>query len=751
MTDRALFTKANEVVRIEHTGFTDWSAQQILTIATDPTIPSPPTLAATAADQAIDLTITAPTTNTDGTAITDILEYNIYYDTTDAIDVTNNATYAGVYSISATKKTHPTSAQHYFKATCVDKWGNESAGSNEVNATPIVASGVPVSIDDYTDNFDSILTGYGNIGIIFNVPKPTWERWAGWKLYANNDGGAGSGALTGDPVADGDLIYTGSGGSFIHKGLNTEWLYEYGLVVLGEDGTVTSGTVSNNSGAGYQPNETDNSNFDGTVIASRVVSTGEVRGDHFYASSYLHIGVPGWQSDGCQFEYNGGNPRGYIGDGADAFFKYDGTKITWKAANTELDDEGNLIATSATLSGAITATSGAIGGFTLATHLYTGSKTAYNDTNAGIHIGTDGIGIGNNVFTVSAAGALVATSATITGAVTISSGSGIANLSDAGALAVLNVVGTAQIDNLAVTSAKIKDLSFDKITAATNTASLTIGGSGYLKSSNYSAGSAGFKIDGDGDAEFNDVTVRGKIIANVSGSSVPWGYVSGVNVTYGQIAANAVRTNEIYIDGDVDFSAVGTRQACKGINGLYFSNTKNVASPHILINAGNLYLSEGTGRASLTLDETGVVLTNNGYNSILTISSGDDIYLEPGINNEDAVIGTFKYINYRIYNGNAPTSWEEVDASEQVGSRRALLLLRIENNGSGSMNVRFRPSDESGEQDPNCHDWPGAFGTRVDDIQEVQWVWVLTGTTGRYDWDSDVNNSCYVNILGYFA
>jgi len=40
-----------------------------------------------------------------------------------------------------------------------------------------------------------------------------------------------------------------------------------------------------------------------------------------------------------------------------------------------------------------------------------------------VHIGGDGIGIGNNLFTVSAAGALVATSATITGTITCQGGS----------------------------------------------------------------------------------------------------------------------------------------------------------------------------------------------------------------------------------------------------------------------------------------------------------------------------------------
>jgi len=168
----------------------------------------------------------------------------------------------------------------------------------------------------------------------------------------------------------------------------------------------------------------------------------------------------------------------------------------------------------------------------------------------------------------------------VEGNVTITGGTGVANLSDAGALATLDVVGTAQIQDLAVTtakianaaittakiddlavteakiadaaitnakianaaittakigdlqvtgakiadatitSAKISDLTFDKITAGTNTASLTIGSGGYIKSENYVSGSSGFRITGLGSAEFNDVTVRGSLVVTSSDAIV---------------------------------------------------------------------------------------------------------------------------------------------------------------------------------------------------------------------------------------
>jgi len=86
------------------------------------------------------------------------------------------------------------------------------------------------------------------------------------------------------------------------------------------------------------------------------------------------------------------------------------------SAPFRVSEAGALVATSANVSGAITANSGTIGSFTIGTYLYTGSKTAWNDTNAGVHIGSDGIGIGNNVFTVNGStGALTSTSGTIGG------------------------------------------------------------------------------------------------------------------------------------------------------------------------------------------------------------------------------------------------------------------------------------------------------------------------------------------------
>ena len=79
--------------------------------------------------------------------------------------------------------------------------------------------------------------------------------------------------------------------------------------------------------------------------------------------------------------------------------------------------------TSAYFEGTLSAPSGNIGGFTIGSSSIYKTKTAYSNTTAGVYLGTDGIGLGAGTFYVTSAGTLTATSATITGAITATSGS----------------------------------------------------------------------------------------------------------------------------------------------------------------------------------------------------------------------------------------------------------------------------------------------------------------------------------------
>lgn len=72
--------------------------------------------------------------------------------------------------------------------------------------------------------------------------------------------------------------------------------------------------------------------------------------------------------------------------------------------------------------GSLTAKSGTVGGFTIGSSYVYKTKTSYSSSVAGVYLGTDGIGLGAGTFYVTAAGALTATNATVTGSISATSG-----------------------------------------------------------------------------------------------------------------------------------------------------------------------------------------------------------------------------------------------------------------------------------------------------------------------------------------
>ena len=92
-----------------------------------------------------------------------------------------------------------------------------------------------------------------------------------------------------------------------------------------------------------------------------------------------------------------------------------------------VSNAGALTASSANITGSITATSGYIGsssyGFVIRESSIYNKLTSMSDTtHDGVYIGTDGIRLGKGKFSVTKAGALTATSANITGTITATSG-----------------------------------------------------------------------------------------------------------------------------------------------------------------------------------------------------------------------------------------------------------------------------------------------------------------------------------------
>jgi hypothetical protein len=141
-------------------------------------------------------------------------------------------------------------------------------------------------------------------------------------------------------------------------------------------------------------------------------------------------------------------------------------------------------------------------------------------------------------------------------------------------------ITNAKIANLAVDNAKIADLTVNKLTTGEITASTTV------SSSNYLAGTRGWRINGDGNAEFSNAVVRGTVYASA-------GQFTGEVISQGS-GGNKARMYsgnfEIYKDvpsvGNVLYKALSRTETGVGQNnvqvtipGYFTSQPKIIVSP----------------------------------------------------------------------------------------------------------------------------------------------------------------------------
>ena len=148
-------------------------------------------------------------------------------------------------------------------------------------------------------------------------------------------------------------------------------------------------------------------------------------------------------------------------------------------------------------------------------------------------------------------------------------------------------IGDAQITNAkiadaTITSAKINTLSADKITSGTITGGeITVGGvsntSGFIKSYNFSTGSAGWAINSDGTAEFDGAVIRGTLDA----SSVNVTNLDASNISTGTLSADRIAA------GSIDTSKLSFTP----VSGSNVVATINASSEGITIDADTLNLT----------------------------------------------------------------------------------------------------------------------------------------------------------------
>jgi hypothetical protein len=172
-------------------------------------------------------------------------------------------------------------------------------------------------------------------------------------------------------------------------------------------------------------------------------------------------------------------------------------------------------------------------------------------------------------------------------------------------------ITTAKIKDLAVTDAKINSLSVDKLTAG----SIAVGR--YIQSSNYVANTSGWKIDGAGNAEFQNVKVRGDVQAtSLNGTGI-------VDTT--ALSANAVTERSYSVYGS------------PGAVFIVSSTPSNAVSSSIATLSGTKII--------ITISTVGMLFNQN------AVTSGFSIYYE--IVKDGSTVLFYGY-SHEIFNRVAP-------------------------------------------------------------------------------------------------
>jgi len=284
------------------------------------------------------------------------------------------------------------------------------------------------------------------------------------------------------------------------------------------------------------------------------------------------------------------------------------------------------------LEGAIRSTSGVVGAFTIATHLYTGSKTAYNDLATGVHVGSDGIGLGAN-FYVSAAGAIMAKSGTIGAwnidADSLYTGTKVASGSFAAAGAITigsdGHISTNQFRIDTGGGAYFKgNVATGSATALLTGDGVWVGSDGYFRAGSVATSALVKGISWDG----TDFRIRGKAvfqevaIANVTAGAVTVKSQSGVNSHLGT-TYDAAFSKQICASGVVTVTY-----------GLWTDNASSAAY-------GKIYLN---GVAVAGTEQTTTSLTEVSKTSNVTIAEGDIVQLYTKSNG----IGTYAFSDHFV-------------------------------------------------------------------------------------------------------
>ena len=167
-------------------------------------------------------------------------------------------------------------------------------------------------------------------------------------------------------------------------------------------------------------------NNNGGVSSANITLAGGSANPYISIGQSSTIGSQGYNVNGIFLGQDGGVSKLSLKSATNSLL-WDGTSLTVNGGGTFT---GTLSA------GVLSSPTGNIGGFTIGgSQLYTGTKSTFASTAAGVYLGNDGIALGtNSPFKVTSGGALTATGVTVGGEINASSGTFTGNVSINGTL-----------------------------------------------------------------------------------------------------------------------------------------------------------------------------------------------------------------------------------------------------------------------------------------------------------------------------
>lgn len=217
-------------------------------------------------------------------------------------------------------------------------------------------------------------------------------------------------------------------------------------------------------------------------------------------------------------------------------------------------------------------------------------------------------------------------------------------------------ISTAKIKNLAVDDAKIASLSVSKLVAG----SIAVGQ--YAQSTGYVAGSAGWRINGDGLAEFSNVVVRGTVYAsagNIGGNTIDSTGMQSPNYVMNSTGWRLNSDGSFYAKtGTFSGSITGASGTFTGsITGASGTFGGNLHGGQFTTGAYTGYAWPAAGNYGSYLGPSGLLIGNANNGKYLQLTQDGNIYT-PGFDVVDGVmsIKTLNVINTANIAGNAVTS-----------------------------------------------------------------------------------------------